>query len=232
MTTPRAMARHVFYSQRPQGLRKTHAVMRGGTAVVMVGSKEGNGVQDKRRGDEKGAAKGETAAMISRPPGRRPSQALVDIGPRSSDRMMSIPPGRRPSQVLVDIRPRGTAAMISRPPGRRPSQVLVDIGPRSSDKMMSIPPGRRPSRVMAVIMLAAEHDGGQVVRGSAAQGSHTQRRSIGGPSRRQELKNAPPGRGRGGSGRKARSSGEGKGGGSKGNPPIAHHGQMPEAATR
>ena len=185
MTTPRAMTRHVLYSQRPQGLRKTHAVMRGtGTAVVMVGSKEGNGVQDKRRGDEKGAAKGETAAMISRPPGRRPSQVLVDIGPGSSDRMMSIPPGRPPSQV------------------------------------------------MAVIMLTAKHDGGQVVRGSAAQGSHTQRRSIGGPSRRQELKNAPPGRGRGGSGRKARSSGEGIGGGSKGNPPITNHGQMPEAATR
>ena len=161
MTTPRAMARHVFYSQRPQGLRKTHAVMRGtGTAVVMVGSKEGNGVQDKRRGDEKGAAKGETAAMISRPPGRRPSQVLVDIGPGSSDRMMSIPPGRPPSQV------------------------------------------------MAVIMLTAKHDGGQVVRGSA------------------------PGRGEGGSGGKARSSGEGIGGGSKGNPPITNHGQMPEAATR
>ena len=47
--------------------------------------------------------------MMTRPPGRRPSQVLADIGRNPTDGMMAMPPGRRPSQVKVEIT--ATAAM-------------------------------------------------------------------------------------------------------------------------
>ena len=71
--------------------------------------KEGDGTEDEGQGGMEGAGPSQDAAMMTRPPGRRPSQVLADIGRNPNDGMMAMPPGRRPSQVMVEITP--TAAM-------------------------------------------------------------------------------------------------------------------------
>ena len=115
MTTPRAMTHEALRSQRPQGLRRSHAVAKGlDTALAMASGTEGKGAKGQQSDDDEGATEGKIAVKIARPPGRRPSKVLVVIGHEGSDRMMSKPPGRRPSQVMaVIMSTRGNPPMTS-----------------------------------------------------------------------------------------------------------------------
>ena len=104
--TPMETARRVRNFGRPLGHRKGIAGTRGlSVAQGQAGSQEGSTTKDKGQGGMEGAGAGRNAAMMTRPPGRRPSQALADIRGATTDRMMAMPPGRRPSQVMVDIAP-------------------------------------------------------------------------------------------------------------------------------
>ena len=110
--------------------------------------------------------------------------------------MMTRPPGRRPSQVLADVRAASTDRMMAKPPGRRPSQVMVDIAPTHirapTHMMMAMPPGRRPSQVMVVITSTAAEEEEHGVTGNVAQGSVTLQGSSGGASKGREHRSNSP----------------------------------------